>query len=92
MMRAYSGDSVNIQSTIPRIDDAISIFSNRVIWNTPYRKARRASILCKNARIPIRYIDMPPHENHEAKNMTHIERLIINHPEKLGIVIPLRIE
>jgi hypothetical protein len=77
---------------IPTIDDPIRIFSNRVIWNTPYRKDKIASVVCRIARTPMRYIDTPPPEKNDAKNITHIERLIINQPEKFGIVVPLTIE
>jgi hypothetical protein len=58
----------------------------------PYRIASIVSIVCKKASTQIRYIEDPPHEKNDAKNITHIDKLIINHHEKFGIVIPLIIE
>jgi hypothetical protein len=83
---------VNNQRAIPKRDIAMSIFSVFVTRKVPYFHAKNVSILCNMTRTPTRYTDSPTPEKIDAKNMIAMENVIINHPEKLGMVSHRKIE
>jgi hypothetical protein len=83
---------VNIHNPIPKSDIAKSIFSNHVIRNVPYFHARKVSMLCNITSTPTRYTDSPTPEKIDAKNTIAIDRVMISHQDRFGIVSPRNIE